>query len=511
MKVVIRADASLQIGTGHVMRCLTLAEALRARGAECVFVCRAHPGNRIENLHRRGFAVHTLAHDPDWQCRETMPAHAAWLGADWETDAEQTKVCAGETAIDWLIVDHYALDERWEGSLRPHCGKIMVIDDLADRGHDCDILLDQNLVADKAQRYDQLIPANCGILLGPNYALLQPQYAELHPRTPPRTGMVRCVFVYFGGADSENLTGRTISAFLSLNRPDIALDVVINSASFHAASIRDQVKGCRNITLYENMPSLGQLMLKADLAVGAGGATSWERCCLGLPSLVITLADNQKPIAAELDRLDLVQWLGHQDAVTESMIKEALGVVLKSELDGTWSSRCRELVDGKGAARLASIIFLGPQTGLKARLACLEDEEVLLCWANDPLVRQNGFTLSGITPETHRAWFYRRLRDPGNCRIYIIETEDGLPIGQVRFERAGYEWEIHFALNALARSRKIGKAMMQTGLQEFRRLSLSGLLLARVKHSNLPSRRVFESLGFASETVGEQVVYRGLL
>ena len=376
MRVVFRTDASHQIGTGHVMRCLTLAHALRERGAECRFICREHPGNLLGLIREQGIEAVALpcgsgernrpGHSP-----EAALAHAEWLGTDWRTDAEATRDALGETIADWLIVDHYALDARWETALRPHCRKLLVIDDLADRQHDCDLLLDQNLVADMEHRYDGKLPDHCGRLLGPQYALLQPQYAELHPRTPPREGPIRRVLVYFGGADTDNLTGLAIAAFQSLQRDDVMLDVVINPSSPHAGAIRQQLQGIPNATLHTGLPSLAPLMVRADLSIGAGGVTSWERCCLGLPTLVITLAENQKPIAAELDRQGLIRWLGHKDEVSEQSLAGVLADLLDRGLQVDWSEACQRLVDGRGTERVRSLLLLSPETPLRARLARL--------------------------------------------------------------------------------------------------------------------------------------------
>jgi len=339
------------------MRCLTLANALRERGAQCRFVCREHPGNLLELIRKQGFKAVALTVQDAGSRRPTEAgkqplAHAAWLGADWSTDVEQTRIGAGASAFDWLIVDHYALDARWESALRPQCRRIMVIDDLADRLHDCDLLLDQNLVANMAHRYDGKVPAHCGRMLGPDYALLQRQYAELHSLVPPRAGPVRRVMVYFGGADADNLTGRAIAALLSLGREDVAVDVVINPSSPHAASIRQQVEGQAQITLYEAIPSLAPLMMQADLAIGAGGATSWERCCLGLPSLVVTLAENQTPTVAEQDQQGLIRWLGHKDDVSSPTLAQALDDIFDAGLLSDWSERCQQRVDGLGAERV---------------------------------------------------------------------------------------------------------------------------------------------------------------
>ena len=227
---------------------------------------------------------------------EDTPAHAAGSSL-LEEDAGQTRAAIEASGVkpDWLVVDHYALDQRWESALRKSAGRIMAIDDLADRVHDCDLLLDQNLVAQMHTRYRDKVPAACGLLLGPEYALLQPIYAELHDRIPPREGPIRRIFISFGGADSDNLTGRSLSAFLSLNRPDIEVDVVITTSGPYAETIRRQVAGHGNIHLHSDLPTLALLMTKADLAIGAGGATVGSALRLGLPTLVMTLAKTSVP------------------------------------------------------------------------------------------------------------------------------------------------------------------------------------------------------------------------
>jgi RimJ/RimL family protein N-acetyltransferase len=277
------------------------------------------------------------------------------------------------------------------------------------------------------------------------------------------------------------------------------LDVVINPASQNAAAIRKQAKDHTNIALHEPLPSLAPLMLKADLAIGAGGATSWERCCLGLPSLVITLAENQKPIAAELDRQRLVHWLGHYDTVRECSLATALKDALDAEGMADWSNRCMGVVDGKGTERVAAIVSLNSNTQLKARLACVDDESLLLQWANAPLVRQNAFNSNVITPEEHHVWFYKRLRDPDNCRIYVVETAEDLPIGQVRFELTGDGWEIDFALDTVARGKGLGKNLLRAAIKGFRQSISGALVFGRVKKDNLPSQKVFEGLTFTPE------------
>lgn len=232
---VFRTDASYEIGTGHVMRCLTLARALRERGAECRFVCRAHPGYLLGRIREQGFEAFALpcasgeCAQPG-QAAESALAHAEWLGTDWRTDAEFTRAALGETIADWLVVDHYALDARWKTALRPHCRKLLVIDDLADREHHCDLLLDQNLVADIEHRYDSKLPEHCGrIILGPQYAAAAtgvrgpasahaaPQGAALRCRCHQAANLPGATLVYghcvsAGDADADRADGELKNA-----------------------------------------------------------------------------------------------------------------------------------------------------------------------------------------------------------------------------------------------------------------------------------------------------------
>lgn len=353
-----RVDASSQIGTGHVVRCLTLANALRVSGVDCKFVCRDLPGNLNHLIAQHGYEVYKIAaKEISLEQRDVKPtkrgAGSTLLSdAMWSEDAEQTLKFIERFKTHWMIVDHYSLDIRWEGALRDKCPNIMVIDDLANRHHNCDLLLDQNLVAQWQDRHQDKVPKNCNLLLGPKFALLQSMYADLHTVVKPRQGPVRRILIYFGGADHKNLTSLAIATVKALPQREIALDVVVNSSNCHVQGIRNQAQDL--ITIHEDVPSLAPLMAEADLFVGAAGSTSWERCCLGLPSLVITLADNQTPIAAELHRLGLIDWLGHEDKVTRSVLFESLRSIVSEGLPEEWSRKCHNWVDGCGAARVSA-------------------------------------------------------------------------------------------------------------------------------------------------------------
>jgi len=486
------------------MRCLTLADVLAATGARCRFVTRAHDGHLAGLIERRGFAADVLP------LRQALPfselGYAGWLGADWQIDAADTIAAMSGGTVDWLVVDHYAIDRHWEAALRPHCGRILVVDDLADREHDCDLLLDQNVMAEAESRYDRFLPHSCGRMIGPRYALLHPAYADLHASMAVRQGPIRRVMMFFGGSDLPNVTGKAISAIVPLLDGTFHLDVVITAASPHAADIRRQADGLTNVTLHESLPTLSLLIASADLAIGAGGATSLERCCLGVPSIIVTLAANQLPGAAELHRRGLVEWLGDESEVSVEAITSAVGAALNKGCDEAMSGRCLELLDGRGAERVAGWLMLGATTCLRARPATESDEALLLEWANDPDVRANSFTSDRIDALAHGDWFRKKLDAPSDCRLFIIETDAGMPIGQVRFDRDGDCWVINFSLDPRARGRGLGRPMLSAAIQCFAAAG-NHLLLAKVKPSNHASQRVFEGLGFTLIATAPQLVF----
>ncbi len=303
MKITIRTDASLQIGTGHIMRCLTLAEALRHRGAAIRFVCRENPGNWIDLLKKRRFLVHSLPFDPDWKHTTHYTAHAKWLGADWMQDAQQTQTCIGEAVADWLIVDHYALDARWERMLATHCEKMMVIDDLADRQHACDLLLDQTFGRDPTD-YLPFVPADCRLLCGSQYALLRPEFAALRSYSIKRRAqpVMRELLITMGGVDNDNVTGRVLQALRMCDLPaDCRITVVMGATAPWLNEVRVQALDMQCPTrVLVAVSDMAQLMADSDLAIGAAGATSWERCCMGLPTIMLVLAENQHMVARGL-------------------------------------------------------------------------------------------------------------------------------------------------------------------------------------------------------------------
>lgn len=494
-KILIRTDASIQIGTGHVMRCLTLADELR--GADVIFVCREFAGNLCGYIEEKGYAVHRLpVSDAPEQDVETNLKHSAWLGADWQADAGQVEEIIKDldTLPDWLVVDHYALDERWEGYLRPYCKKIMVIDDLADRVHDCDLLLDQNFYDNLERRYDGLVPAWCKKLLGPKYALLRPEFREARKNLRKRDGHVKRIMIFFGGSDPTNETSKALEAVRLLNRPDIAVDVVVGSANPNKDQINELCAVMMDVTYHCQISNMAMIMSDADLFIGAGGSTTWERCCLGLPSLVVTLADNQVGIAKGLEKAGAGIDLGRYENFSVKQYTQALKDILQNKNKMLClSEQGQRLVNGKGIQKIVRAMIVGQ---IKLHKVQDQDCKLLWEWVNDVDVRQSAFNSKNIAWDDHRTWFLNKRKAP-DCFQYIALNNHDIPIGQIRFDIKNFVAEIDYSIDKNFRGMGLGKILIKQGIESFcaeveKPITIQGC----VKKENQPSNQIFQRLGF---------------
>lgn len=364
MHVVFRADASLQMGTGHVMRCLTLADALSERGAHCTFVCRPHQGHLLALIAQRGHQALALPELQEGaQPNHNGTAHAHWLGTDWATDVRDTQQAlsayTGGQSVDWLVVDHYALDARWEEALRPQAQHIMVIDDLADRPHACDLLLDQNLGRKEAD-YLGLLKGNTTTLVGPHYALLRPEFAALRAQSLVRrqaNPQLRRLLVTMGGVDKDNATGQVLAALQTCNLPaDLRVTVVMGPHAPWLAQVQAQAAQMPWPTeVLVAVDNMAQLMAESDLCIGAAGSTSWERCCLGVPTLMLVLAANQIEAARAIESTNAAWTLAINDDFSKSMTQSLTKLSDGSMLIAT-SMAATSICDGVGSDRIANLL-----------------------------------------------------------------------------------------------------------------------------------------------------------
>jgi UDP-2,4-diacetamido-2,4,6-trideoxy-beta-L-altropyranose hydrolase len=495
LHIAFRVDASAEIGTGHLVRCLTLADALARMAARCTFVCRHAPPALVARVHAAGHVLLMLpgGADPDFSPGPHDPAHAAWLGQPWERDAVDTATALDPGGWDWLVVDHYALDQRWEAAVAPLAYRVMVIDDLADRPHACDLLLDQNLHRDLNHRYEGLVPAACTQLLGPRYALLRPEFAAaraaraIHPPRPRR------VFVFFGGADATDMTSRALDALEPV--ADLELDVVIGGLHPRRTAIEARCAAHPGWTCAVDVHDMAARMATAAVGLGAGGTTTWERCAVGLPSVVVSVAENQVAIAAACAeagvQIDL-GWGPSADAAAFATAVRALldGPATRHRISATATDVC----DGRGVVRVAD--KLSAAIDLRLRTATMEDAAVLLAWTNDPAARAASVQTAPVSWETHCAWLQARLHTPAHA-IFILESNNR-PLGTVRFTAEPGHWRLSYSLDPAARGQGLGRALVQRGL---RALAGQGaeIVRAEVKQDNFASLHTFRRLGW-SET-----------
>lgn len=361
MSLVIsfRTDASLIMGSGHVMRCLTLADALRVQGAQCHFISREHPGHLLEVIRQRGHTVTALPAGNPMSAMGTnavpQPAHAAWLGCDWQTDAQRTGATLADLQPDWLVVDHYALDLRWEEALAPHYRQLLVIDDLADRPHRCNLLLDQNL-GRQPQDYAGLVQPNCQLLIGPNFALLRPEFAALRPYCLQRRQAqpnLRQLLITMGGVDKPNATGKVLQALKTCALPPACrITVVMGLTAPWLQNV--QVLATQMpwpTTVVVNVNDMAQRMADSDLAIGAAGSTSWERCCLGLPTLMVLLAANQQPGAQSMVAAHAACLIGAVSDIA-TQLPLAVAQLIESERHSRMSQAASAITDGRGVDKI---------------------------------------------------------------------------------------------------------------------------------------------------------------
>jgi len=494
MKVAFRVDASSQIGTGHFMRCLTLADELRQRGTQIRFISRHLPDHLRDMLTAKGVEFMPLNACPNASIVDDL-AHAHWLGTSQHTDAQDSAQALSDQPWDWLVVDHYALDARWESALRPTAKNILVIDDIADRQHDCDMLLDQNFYAGIDTRYTGKVPEHCRLLLGPRYALLRDEFRQLRDQVKPRTGPVKRILVFFGGVDADNYTGRAIEALADIGIEGLHVDVVIGAQHPH----REQIESAcakHQFDCHVQTNRMAELMAAADLAIGAGGSTTWERCCLGLPTLTFCTAENQIKQVADAASAGLLYAPELKDELIQ-VIKHHLRALFENNaLIRSISRNAMQAVDGRSALRVIENMDCG---SIKIRLASQDDSVKLYEWRNHPAVRAVSCNTDVIILEDHQKWFAAVMTDPD--RILLIGQRGDAPVGVVRFDIQDDAADVSIYLVPDLQEPGLGRSLLQSAERWFA-VNRPGVLEVRahVLGGNERSQHLFLGAGYQVES-----------
>lgn len=359
MRIAFRVDASLLIGAGHVARCMTLANGLRQCGNECFFICRSHEGNLINLILTNGYQVWLLESSDCHNPEVNQDLYGMWLGCDWATDATQTKKILLSHKVDWLVVDHYALDINWERSVKAVGCRLMVIDDLANRHHDCDLLLDQNL-GRKHQDYVDLVAVNTKMLIGPKYALLRPEFLKYRNYSTRRriNSELKTLLIAMGGVDNDNITKKVLQTLRFCKLPEyVEITVILGSEAPWLTSVREcAAKMEWHTKVLVGVNNIAEIMAYSDLCIGAAGGTAWERCCLGLPSLMIIIADNQKIVGHALEKIGAARLIGVGNDF-ESKLIDYFACQARPNSIESMSKKSAQVTDGLGLGRVVDNIY----------------------------------------------------------------------------------------------------------------------------------------------------------
>jgi UDP-2,4-diacetamido-2,4,6-trideoxy-beta-L-altropyranose hydrolase len=484
MNIAFRVDASAQIATGHIMRCLTLAEALRERNVSIRFLSRHMPQYFRDLLAERGYGFADLGSAREGP-QDELP-HAAWLGTTQAADAAASVRALSDRHWDWIIVDNYALDFRWESALRPAVRHIASLDDIANRRHDCDVLLDPNFYADMNDRYSGKVPPHCEMLLGPRFALLRQEFHRLREGVKVRSGPVKRVLIFFGGVDADNYTGAAIAALAYSDLSGIRVDVVIGST--HPAPDRIEAQ-CRGLgfDLHVQTDRMAELMAEADMAVGAGGGATWERCCLGLPSLAISIAGNQGRQVADAANEGLVYAPDASGELPPFLARQIRALMENSALRHMISRNGMRAVDGRGVSRVVSSLGL---SDIRLRRAAVGDSRNIFEWRNNPDVRAASRSGDIIGWESHQNWFAAVLASPD--RLLLVGERPRSTVGVVRFDLIDTEAEISIYLVPGAHPWGEGRELLQAAERWLRdNRPTVAQIRANILGANLRSQRLF--------------------
>jgi UDP-2,4-diacetamido-2,4,6-trideoxy-beta-L-altropyranose hydrolase len=489
VKVAFRVDASPLIGSGHLMRCLTLAAVLEQKGAEITFLNRALPAYYQKLITDRGYQLKLLL---GWNDTfESGLCHAAWLGANPIDDAHQSLVIINDVQPDYLIIDHYAIDVTWEKIIKPHVKGILVIDDLADREHDCDYLLDQNFYLNASDRYQGKLPSNCQQLLGPKYCLLRPEFLASRAGIGDFRHEVTNILIFFGGVDNDNYTAMAVDALGLLVDKSIKVKVVVGIAYPFYERLKRRCDAL-GFTCLRQVDNIAQLMSEADLAIAAGGSATWERCCLGLPSVVLSVAENQDELVESAAIQGLIYKVEKLNLEANKLSWHIQLLIENSPLRQLLFNNGLQLVKGNGANKVCDLLL--PHQ-LKVRCATNADSGLLFEWRNSPKIRAVSASKHPVELASHQAWLDRVISS-ADKELIIIETLTS-PVAVIRYDLSQAQAVVSIYLVPGMENKGLGQAALAFSETWIRDLHPEIKdIRALVLTDNIPSHQLFINSGY---------------
>lgn len=506
MNVFLRADSSLSIGSGHIIRCLNLARGLEKAGARCCFISKDHPGNILEKIKQEKFPVKviTVSNESSTYIRDEK----SWLNGNPADDAEKfidliIKDCFYP---DIIIVDHYSLDHEWEAIVKARFPEahLVVIDDLCNRPHCSDLLIDQTYKR-SAKEYAQFNKKEGKILTGAKYALLNPAFSKLRNQSIARkTDIIvpKKLLLTMGGVDAHNVAGKVLefleqSFFENLEK----ITIVLGAACPHRAEIISLAnKSKYDVDVLVNVSNMAELMMEHDFAIGAMGGTTWERCAMGLPAINVAIADNQKTIANNLANAGaIVLYADNFNAVD-------LNVALNDLLAHYHEQRllAMNICDGQGLYRdIQEIVIMPAKDGnnVTLRLATSDDIDFVYQLQCEPQTRKYARNPEIPAYESHVEWMKRKL-NADDSFFYIIENNGSC--GVIRLDPVEHsiaKYEISIFLTSACQ----GKGVASASIKRVLMLHEGIVLLATVLPENYTSHQLFERLGFYKLSPSEYI------
>lgn len=481
-KILIRADGSTEIGTGHLMRCLALAQAWQDGGGTVTFVSAMIPSSMESRLQQEGMSVIRIN---------------AYPGSS--EDIYQTIVIAHQCNVDWVIIDGYQFNGEYQWKIKDIGLKVLCVDDHAHAEHYyADIVLNQNLHAQE-KLYQSREPYT-KLLLGTRYVFLRREFRRwLHwKRDIPE--VARKILVTMGGSDPNNVTLKVLQALQHVTADGIEIVVIVGSSNPHYDTIKSFANKLSCPTrVKKNVTDISRYMAWADMAVSAGGSTIWELAFMGLPTLTVAIADNQLLTAQHLHMAGASIHLGwHENISVPEMCRRVQGFIASKEMRFHLSKQSREIVDGEGSSRTVAYM-----RGEKIYLRSVRESDcrILWQWANDQTVRENSFSSRLISWEEHLSWFTSKINDD-ECVFYMVENDRGVPIAQVRFETTGSDDAIiSVSIAREHRGKGYGNVIIRHASQKLLRTTNIKVVHAYIKLNNVSSLKAFERAGYTN--IGE--------